>query len=70
MRKLLESQGWKMYKTCSCGGTRTEKFNHPDYPSKEFWVKPNRNRWEYRIGRPVFAAGTGVEQLTIHLKTI
>ena len=70
MKELLVSQGWWMYKSCSCGGTRTEKFKHPQKPSKEIWIKPNRNRWEYRIGRPVYKAGTGLEQLTIHLKEI
>jgi len=70
MREELEKQGWWMYRNCSCGGTKTEKFKHPNKPNKEIWIKPNRNTWEYRTGRPVYAKGTGIDQLKTHLETI
>ena len=70
MREILESGGWWKYRHCSCGGVFTQKFKHPNKPGKEIWIKPNRNTWEYRIGRPVHGRGVGIEQLKTLLESI
>lgn len=70
MKKLLESLGWYQYKQCTCGGVFKQKFKHPDKPSKEIWIYPNRNTWDYRVGRTRYGFGTGEQSLQKTLDTI
>jgi len=57
MRQILEAAGWWMYHSCTCGGSLKEKFKHPNKPSKEFHIRPNRNKWFYLENKRIFDQG-------------
>ena len=48
-RETVESFGWWVYKSCSCGGVFTLKCKHPNKPSVEIWLRPNRNQWLHKL---------------------
>lgn len=70
MKNVLLEYGWYMYHSCTCGGTRKEKFKHPSKPGAEFWIYPRRNTWEYRIAKRRNDNGVGEASLKNKLETV
>lgn len=40
--KELTDNGWVMFYSCMCGGSRKEHYNNPSYPGFEIQVRPTR----------------------------
>lgn len=68
-KQVAESNGWWMYRSCTCGGSFTQKFKHPEKPSVEIWVYPNQNKWVHRINKTNIKQGS-IPELDAYLKTI
>lgn len=63
MIEALTSRGWYQFHKCTCGGTLSIKFKHPSKPNLIVKVKPNRNTWEYLVGKVRESQGVGVNTL-------
>jgi len=71
MREILEANGWWMYHSCTCGGSRKEKFKHPNKPGIEMHIRPTKAKWFYLKGnKRVFDEGVGLITLKAKLLEI
>ncbi len=55
MKELLLSLGFKMFSSCSCGGTYEEKYKKGVYLVE---IKPNRKVWSLKISGVFTIKGT------------
>lgn len=58
MIEILVSSGWYQYHKCTCGGTLSIKFKHPNKPGSIIKIKPNKNYWEYLVSNMKQKIGT------------
>jgi hypothetical protein len=66
MKELLISLGFKMFSSCSCGGTYAEKYKKSGIVIE---IKPKRNVWSMKINGTFTGKGTAdnfTEKLTQH----
>ena len=61
-KSILQAAGYVMYHTCSCTGTREEKWRSKDNKDVEYVIFPARRNMETRVRRQIVCR-TGIENL-------
>lgn len=70
MKTLLLANDWWLYHSCTCGGTRKEKYKHKSKPGVEIHLRPTKALWFEMRGRTVYSKGQGIQTLELKLAEI